>query len=171
MIGRLSRLAFSFLLAGTLLSACSSGPAVDPQITTALSARNVDPATYSKVYSGRVLSFDDILDLVQKDVPPHIIVGYLQSTEKAYDFTPSQLRTLRNAGAAPQITNYLEESEGFYAHNPPSQAERHAQQQASSYYNNDYEQENSSFGYNEPIVDGFYDSGYEESLYSPFSLQ
>lgn len=30
-------------------------------------------------------------------------------------------------------------------------------------------QDEQPFAYNEPAIDGFYDSGYEESLYSPFS--
>lgn len=36
--------------------------------------------------------------------------------------------------------------------------------------NGKYKQEELPFAYNEPAVDDWYDSGYEESLYSPFSF-
>ena len=39
-----------------------------------------------------------------------------------------------------------------------------------AYYNTPGYQDQQPFAYNEPIADGFYDSGYEESLYSPFSF-
>jgi len=173
MIRRLSRPAAcsAFLLAAIALSGCASGPEVDPQITTALSAQHVGAGTCQKVYGGRPLDYADIMDMVQHDVPPHIIVGYLQSTEKVYNFTPAQLSGLRNAGAAPQVTNYLGETGGFYGHNPPAHASVSAAQQADAYYNDPSQQAGQPFGYNEPIIDDFYDSGYEESLYSPFSMR
>jgi hypothetical protein len=153
-----------------LIAGCASGPEVDPQLTAALAARNVNKDTYNKIYNGRVLDYVDIVNLVRADVPTHIIVSYLQSTEKAYNFTYSQLRTLRQAGAAPQLLNYLSETHGFYAHVPPQQAARVAKQQQDAYYNDPAAQAEAPFGYNPPLVDTWFDSGYEESLYSPFSF-
>jgi hypothetical protein len=173
MIRRLSRPAAcaAFLLAAIVLSGCASGPEVDPQSTSALDARHVDAGTYQKVYGARPLDYDDIMDMVRHDVPPHLIVGYLQSTEKVYNFTPAQLSGLKSAGAAPQVINYLEETEGFYGYKPAGQAAANATQQADAYYNDQYQQDEMPFGYNEPIIDDWYDSGYEESLYSPFSMR
>lgn len=39
-----------------------------------------------------------------------------------------------------------------------------------AYYNTRQYQQEQPFAYNEPWVDDFYDSSYEESLYSPFSF-
>lgn len=158
------------LVAAALLPGCASGPQVDPQVTAALSARNVGSTTYVKVENGRTLDYADILDLVSKKVPSHIIVSYLQSTQKVYTFTPAQLRGLRTAGATPQLLNYLQETEGFYAYHPPAARERTRNDQKDAYYNTPAYQDEAPFAYNEPIIDDWYDSAYEESLYSPFSM-
>jgi hypothetical protein len=39
-----------------------------------------------------------------------------------------------------------------------------------AYYNTGSYQDEQPFAYNEPVVSDFYDSSYEESLYSPFSF-
>ncbi len=41
---------------------------------------------------------------------------------------------------------------------------------AGSSANSPHYQDEQPFAYKEPAVDGFYNSGYEESLYSPFSF-
>lgn len=158
-----SALAFS-------LVACSSGPAVDPQLTAAVAAKNVGAPTATKMEQGRVLGYADIVTLVRKDVPTHIIVSYLQSTEKVYRFSSSQLQGLRSAGASPQLLNYLNETQGFYGYRTPAATARVAKGQKDAYYNDPAYQDEQPFAYNEPIIDDWYDSAYEESLYSPFSM-
>lgn len=153
-----------------LASGCASGPAVDSQITEALSSRGVSGSTYQKVYGGQALDYNDIVALVRAGVPSHIIVSYLQSTEKVYNLTASQIAGLKAAGASSEVIHYLGETEGFYAYKPPAAAARSQQQQSDEYYNTPLYQDEQPFGYNEPIIDDFYDSGYEESLYSPFSM-
>jgi hypothetical protein len=152
------------------LAGCSSGPQVDPQVTAALSSRNVNSATYTKVYNARPLDYTDVSNLVVKKVPTQIIIGYLQSTEKVYHFTYSQLQDLRAKGATPQLLNYLSETQGLYGYNPPAAMLRTKTHQKAEYYNSPLYQDETPFNYNEPIVDDWYDSAYEESLYSPFSL-
>ncbi len=157
-------------LALIALVGCASGPVVDPQITAALAARNVNSATYAKVDAGHPLDYADILALVTKKVPTQIIIGYLQSTEKVYNFSYSQLRGLRAAGATPQLLNYLSETQGFYGYNPPAAAARTKQHQKDAYYNSPLYQDETPLEDNEPVIDDWYDSAYEESLYSPFSM-
>lgn len=152
------------------LVGCSSGPAVDSLVTDDLTARGVTGATYQKVYGGQALDYNDIMKLVRAGVQSHIIVSYLQSTEKVYNFTPSQIAGLRSAGASSEVLHYLGETTGLYNYTPPAAHARAQQQQADEYYNSPLYQDEQPFGYNAPIIDGFYNSGYEESLYSPFSM-
>jgi len=158
------------LAALVFVTACSSGPQVDPAVTSAASSRGVDSGTVLKMQSARVLDYQDIENLVSKGVPSNVIVGYLNSTRKVYDFTYAQLAGLKSAGATPQLLNYLTETQGFYGNNSPKQKAHVAKMQKDQYYNSPYYQDQAPFAYNAPIVDDWYDSGYEESLYSPFSF-
>lgn len=163
-------LALSATAALTLAAVgCSSGPQVDPQLAAAVSSRGVNAATYTKIYNGRALDYTDIANLVKKKVPTQIIISYLQSTEKVYNLSYSQLKSLKAMGASSQLLNYLTETDGFYGHGTPASRARTAKYQSDAYYNDPLYQDEQPFAYNEPIVDDWYDSAYEESLYSPFS--
>ena len=169
MIARLLR--FSALaVTGFCLAACATTQQVDPAVSAALSSRNVNQGTYTKVVNGRVLDYSDIQDMVQKGVPSNVIVGYLNSTRKAYNFTYAQLQGLKSAGATSQLLNYLTETQGFYGVNTPKQTAKLSGEQKRAYYNSPNYQNQQPFAYNQPEIDDWYDSGYEESLYSPFSF-
>lgn len=155
---------------GLVLIGCASGPQVSPEVTSAASSRGVDPGTVLKMSNARALDVQDIQNLVSKGVPTNTIVGYLNSTRKVYDLSYAQLAGLKSAGATPQLLNYLTETQGFYGNNSPRQKARVAKIQKDQYYNSPYYQDEQPFAYNEPEVDDWYDSGYEESLYSPFSF-
>jgi len=167
MLERLFR-RFALIIFAICLAACASTPQVDPAVVNALSSRGVEQSISSKVTEGSSLNYDDILNLVRKDVPTHIIISYLQSTEKVYNFDNAQLHGLKNAGASPQLLNYLEETQGFYGVNTPRQAARLTGEQRRAYYNTPGYQAQQPFG--TPMVDEWADPGYEESLYSPFSF-
>lgn len=156
-------LSFLFFLNG-----CATGPTVDPQVTAAVSAHQVPQATYDKINHGQRLDYNDIEMLVRKRVPSYIIVGYLRSTEAVYNFTYAQLRHLRAVGATPQLLNYLSETQGFYGKAHVSgwkwKIPKYIKENSMLY------QDEQPFFYNEPIVDDWYDSAYEESCYSPFSF-
>ncbi|HEY5704406.1 MAG TPA: hypothetical protein VIS96_02415 [Terrimicrobiaceae bacterium] len=167
MIERLFRL--SLIAAPVLwLSACASTPQVDPAVATALSSRGVAEGTYAKVMRGWVLDYDDIVNLAQKEVPTHVIIGYLQSTRKAYNFSDSQFEGLRASGASPQLINYLTETHGFYGVSTRKQAARLSGEQKRAYFNSPSYQGQGPFS--TPLIDEWTDPGYEESLYSPFSF-
>jgi len=163
---RLSALAVPF----ALLAACATAPQTDPAVAATLSSHNVPASTTEKMNAGRVLGYDDILGLVQKDVPSSVIVGYLNSTRKVYNFSYAQLQSLKSAGATSQLLNYLTETQGFYGHNSPAQTARLKGEQKRAYFNTPLYQDQQPFAYNPPVIDDWYDSGYEESLYSPFSF-
>jgi hypothetical protein len=157
-------------LPALLLAACATTPQIDPAITSTLSTQGVSSSTSAKMANGQVLSYDDILGLVRKDVPSTMIVGYLNSTRKVYSLSFAQLQTLKAAGANPQLLNYLTETQGFYGHTSPAQQNRLSGEQKRAYFNSPTYQDQQPFAYNPPVIDDWYDSGYEESLYSPFSF-
>ncbi len=164
------RNALAALSVSTLLLAGCASQKVAPAILESLSAKGVAPSTAAKMQNAHPLEFQDILELVKKGVPASTIVGYLESTQKVYNFGPVQLQALQQAGAPAQLINYLQETQGFYGRTTPAQSSRVAKQQNAAYYNTPLYQDQQPFAYNAPIVDDFYDSGYEESLYSPFSF-
>jgi hypothetical protein len=150
-------------------SGCANGPRVDPQVTASVSAHHVSGQTYNKMLRGAALDYNDLTQLVQQGVPANIIVGYLRSTESTYHFSYEQLQRLHQLGATPQLLNYLTETQGFYGNNAPSRSQR---SKVPKYIrrNSMLNQDKQPFFYNEPIVDDWYDSAYEESCYSPFSF-
>ena len=79
-----------------------------------MAASGVDSRTYAKIHAGRVLSYSDILGLVEDKIPDAAIVSYLKSTHAPYHLTNSQLGKLSNAGAGPGLVNYLGKSVGYY---------------------------------------------------------
>ncbi len=161
---------FLIAIAAVCVTGCASGPQGDPAVTAAATSRGVNPGTVLKMSNARVLDYDDIQNLVGKGVPAGTIVAYLNSTRKVYDFSYAQLAGLKTAGATPQLLNYLTETQGFYGNNSPVQKAKVAKMQKDQYYNSPYYQDRQPFAYNQPAVDDWYDSGYEESLYSPFSF-
>lgn len=155
------------LLGHMVLAGCASQ--INESVNNTLTQHHVGPATTVKMQNGRALDYNDIVELVRRGVPGNIIVGYLQSTGKVYNFGPVQLQALRDQGASDQVLNFLQETQGFYGRTTPAQSQRLSKEQSAEYYNTPLYQDQAPFAYNQPIVDDWYDSGYEESLYSPFS--
>ena len=160
--------ALAVFLVALLSYGCASGPKVDPQVTAAVAAGHVNQETYNKVANGQALGYDDIKALVQGHVPSHIIVGYLRSTQRVYDFTYAQLSGLKAVGAKPHLLNYLTETQGFYGNNAPVKSGQKTPKYVRD--NSMLNQDKQPFFYNAPVVDDWYDSSYTESSYSPFSF-
>jgi len=158
----------AFFPALLLLSGCASGPRVDPQITSAVTAAHVNQATADKIAAARPLDYSDIINLVQARVPSHISVGYLRSTQRPYNFSASQLAALKAAGAKPHLLTYLSETEGFYGPPPKTLAGNKVPKWIRN--NSKLEQDQQPYFYNAPLIDDWYDSAYTESCYSPFSF-
>lgn len=147
---------------------CAGGPQVDPQITAAVAASHVEHGTYDKIASAQALDYNDITRLVQAHVASHIIVDYLRSTQRVYDFSYAQLSDLKAAGAKPHLLNYLTETQGFYGNNTPVKSGGKSPKYVRD--NSMLNQDKQPFFYNAPVVDDWYDSAYTESSYSPFSF-
>ncbi len=150
-------------LAIGILSGCTTKPPVDPQIVAAVAAHNVAARTATKIQMEQPLDYRDILYLVKSKMPTAIIIAYLQSTEKSYQFTPGQLDTLRNLGASSQLINYLHESKGFYMINSASRPSTQFNlKRIRTKGRPSLPQTQISLG--EEVAD----PAYEESLFSPF---
>jgi len=152
-----------------LLVACSSAPQVNSAVLSAATSRGVAQSTESKMSNARALDLGDLENLVSKGVPSQTIIAYLTSIRQSFRFSPSQLAELQSDGADQQLLAYLRESSGFYNSSAPRTA-GHPLEPAGQYTNSRGYQNQQPFAYNEPAIDGFYDSAYEESLYSPFSF-
>lgn len=115
------------LLAAALVAGCaSSGTRVSAPYLAVLQQKGVDPGTYARISHGRVLTYDDIYDLVSKGIPGDKIVDYLKATRAPYVFTRSQVNRLAAAGAGPTLVAFLRNpptkpnTDGF--DNPTTQA-------------------------------------------------
>jgi hypothetical protein len=120
--------------------------------------------------AARPLDFNDLENLVAKSVPSTTIIAYLDSVRETPNLSPAQLEALRQAGADTQLTSFLRESPDFALRSTAASPSRASRAPAGQYTNSPGYQNEQPFAYNEPAIDGFYDSGYEESLYSPFSF-
>jgi hypothetical protein len=102
------------LLAMVTSCATTSQPSGTPPVLAKLAALKIDQGTYYKIANHRVLTYSDILGLLQKNVPSPVILTYIQSTHAPYTLTNSQITTLNNAGASADLLNYLGKSIGFF---------------------------------------------------------
>jgi hypothetical protein len=153
-----------------LLAACSSGPQVNSAVLSAATSRGVAQSTEEKMSNARPLNLGDLENLVSKGVPSPTIIAYLTSIRQTFRYSAEQLADLQSDGADPQLLAFLRETGGFYNSSSPARTASHSQEPAGQYTNSRGYQNEQPFAYNEPAVDGFYDSAYEESLYSPFSF-
>ncbi|MFZ9919691.1 MAG: hypothetical protein ACO3GO_07300 [Terrimicrobiaceae bacterium] len=164
---------FALLVPGVialLLASCSSGPQVNSAVLSAATSRGVAQSTEQKMSNARPLDLDDLENLVSKGVPSQTIIAYLTSIRQTFRFSAGELADLQSDGADQQLLAYLRETGGFYNSRSPAPSPGHPQEPAGQYTNSRGYQDEQPFAYNEPAIDGFYDSSYEESLYSPFSF-
>jgi hypothetical protein len=96
-------------------SSCASyfRKATPPYLQT-LASYNLDPSTYQRIANKRVLSYQDLLELVRKGVPGDRIVPYLRATRANYSMSQAQIRQLVAAGADSVLINYLGRHSGMF---------------------------------------------------------
>lgn len=101
--------ALYLLAAAALLSGCATQNAtrVSSPYLAVLQQKGVDPGTYARISHGRVLTYDDIYDLVSKGVPGDKIVDYLKATRAPYVFSRAQVNRLTAAGGGPVLSAFL----------------------------------------------------------------
>lgn len=106
------------------LTGCATQSLKRPAYLQELAALKVDPDTYARIYHGRVLRFEDVLELVRKGVPGSQIVAYLKQTHAPYQFNQTQINKLVNAGADSTLINFVGKSAGDYLIDYQDQAQQ-----------------------------------------------
>lgn len=165
----LKRILFLSLLPLLLaLSGCATlqpTSQVDPKILNAFASHGVSEATILKVRTGCPLSVSQVAEAAQKGVPGPGLVSYMESTRKAYNLSNADIATLRKAGTPAPVINYMQRSYGYFTKGPKAVNQKHP------YFTDDRNVLEAPFAYAPPQVDTFFNSAYEDNLYSPFSYQ
>ncbi len=158
--------ALSAVLFLAVLSACAatgkpSGPPT--AVLAKLRAKGVSDATYAKIANHRVLTYSDISGLVKKDVPSPVILTYIRSTHAPYTLTTARLEALDDAGASPELVNYLGKSAGYFEATERSQTGGTGQWKNNPYFNDPYYLGVAPFGYGWPGE--WYDPGWVDGAF------
>lgn len=99
------------------LSGCAGlqgGGSSKASYIASLEQAGVSPATVARIENERVLTFDEILEMVKKGVPGSQIVAYLKSTRANYSMGNRKIQRLVAAGADSTLVNYLGRSQGDF---------------------------------------------------------
>jgi hypothetical protein len=157
----------ALLLAALALAACATidRSQVDPKILDAFASRGVSPEVQFKVRNGMPLTVGQVAESASKGVPGPGLVHYMQSTRKAYNLSNADIAKLRAAGTPPEVITYTRRSSQFYTQGPQAVPQDHP------YFGDERNQLEAPFAYAPPQVDTFFNSAYEDNLYSPFSFQ
>jgi hypothetical protein len=156
-------------LALLALAGCATTSQVDPKILGEFSNRGVSPETVFKVREGLPLSVSEVAQCAEKGVPGPGLVSYLQSTRKAYNLSNADIAELRAAGTPAPVIGYMRRSYDFYGKGPNAVDQSHPYFSGEN-YNRYGGNVNAPFAYVPPAIDTFFDSSYEDNLYSPFSF-
>ena len=157
------------LLAVLALAGCATTSQVDPKILAEFSKTGVPETTTLKVRDGMPLSVADVAASAKAGVPGPGLVSYMQSTRKAYNLSNADLASLRAAGTPGPVVSYMQRSYNFYGKGANAVDQSHPYFATENYdrYGGAIK---APFAYAPPQIDTFFNSGYEESLYSPFSF-
>lgn len=143
---------------------------VDPKILDAFTSRGVSEEVALKVREGMPLSAGQVAEAAQKGVPGPGLVSYMQSTRKAYNLSNADIAKLRQAGTPAPVINYMQRSYNYYGKGPKAADQSHPYF-ATENYNRYGGAIKAPFAYAPPQADTFFNSAYEDNLYSPFSYE
>ncbi len=160
------------LLATAFLAGCATvqQSQVDPKILNEFTSRGVSDETIFKVRDGMPLSVGQVAECAKKGVPGPGLVSYMESTRKAYNLSNADIAALRKAGTPAPVINYMQRSYGYYTKGPKAADQSHPYF-ATENYNRYGGAVKAPFAYAPPQADTFFNSAYEDDLYSPFSSE
>ena len=173
MLGRhhvaLMKQALMIVLLGLAGCATMQQSQVDPKILNEFTSRGVSDEIVFQVKQGLPLSVGQVTECVRKGVPGPGLVSYMQSTRKAYKLSKPEISNLRAAGAPAPLINYMLRSNGYFTKGPKAVDQNHPYFATQNYSRHGGIR--APFAYAPPQADTFFDSAYEEELYSPFSYE
>jgi len=103
------------LLALGLLAGCA---AIDHREQQTLMQHHVSPAVYDRMLHGDVLSLSDIIELTQRQIPPNMIIGYLDSTRAVYMLDKPGLARLKQGKVDQAVVDYLVDTPARFGPRP-----------------------------------------------------
>jgi hypothetical protein len=92
------------LLIPILLAGCET---LGQRDRTVLRAHNVPPDVYDRMLYGDPLSLEDVIALSQRDVPPGLIIHYMDETEAVYRLRKADAKHLEASGVDPAVVSYM----------------------------------------------------------------
>jgi hypothetical protein len=92
------------LLITILYAGCGT---INQQDREVLKAHQVPPDVYDKMLYGDPLSLDDIITLSQREVPPGLVIHYLQELDIVYYLRKQDVKRLRSAGVDESVIAYM----------------------------------------------------------------
>jgi hypothetical protein len=92
------------LLIACALAGCGT---INSQDREVLKAHNVPPDVYDKMLYGDPLSLDDVIALSQREVPPGLIIHYMQEMDLVYYLRKPDVRELRSGGVDESVIAYM----------------------------------------------------------------
>lgn len=138
---------------------------VDPKVLNAFTSRGVSDTTVFKVREGLPLTVDQVAECAKKGVPGPGLVSYMRSTRKVYNLSRADQAKLKAAGTPQPVIDYMLATPGYSMKGPKAIPQSHP------YFNEERYNLEAPFAYAPPEADTFFNSGYEEGLYSPFSSE
>jgi len=100
------------LLALGLFAGCA---AIDRRAQNTLVQHNVSPVVYNRMLQGDILSVNDIIELSRRQVPPELIIRYLNSTCAVYALDKQSLSRLKQEKVPQEIIDYLLDTPALFA--------------------------------------------------------
>jgi hypothetical protein len=99
------------LLIVSLFAGCET---INKQDREVLKAHEVPPDVYDKMLYGDPLSLGDVITLSQREVPPGLIIHYMQELDLVYYLRKPDVTHLRSAGVDESVISYMLSTEPQY---------------------------------------------------------
>ena len=104
-----------FILSFLSLVLFAGCAAIDKTERNILVQQNVSPAVRDRMVHGDILTLSDIIELSQRQVPPGLMIRYLNFTRAIYSLDKPALTRLNQAKVPQEVIDYLLETPSRFA--------------------------------------------------------
>ena len=109
---------FHFFLAALAFGVFTGCATLSQSDSYLLQEHHVSPALYERMLHKDFLTYSDLIELSQRQVPSSFIIHYLWSIRAVYHLSGSDVARLKKAGVSKEVTDYLLESGAVYSPRP-----------------------------------------------------